>query len=277
MNTVYVKLRNRDRNNKYRKMLSTHETIFEKVENIVTDSCNYSPGALLDEGEWFKIENISIQHYAIDIISTNFESVDFDVLSRTDFKKIDFLFVKDATNIYFQKVSKAKLASKKKLGRFGGEFQYQSDCEEIVVNDYPDAIYCGEEDILYFRRLEPIVNIFKGIGELYREATDSETKQFLESEFISLKDNYGVANVKTANRKRIALAAKTLCELTQEDQVNIFNYIGEYCPDLKTQENTFAVGSEAELKMVLFGIEQRFYTTPVGKEKRIANAVLPLD
>ena len=34
--------------------------------------------------------------------------------------------------------------------------------------------------------------------------------------------------------------------------------------------------SEDELKMVLFGIEQRFYTTPVGDEKRIANSVIPM-
>ena len=55
---------------------------------------------------------------------------------------------------------------------------------------------------------------------------------------------------------------------------NIFQYIGEYCPDLRTENNAFLVGSEDELKMVLFGIEQRFYTTPVGDEKRIANSVI---
>lgn len=37
---------------------------------------------------------------------------------------------------------------------------------------------------------------------------------------------------------------------------------------------TFSVGSEDDLKMVLYGIEQRFYTIPIGGEKRIANSVL---
>ena len=32
-----------------------------------------------------------------------------------------------------------------------------------------------------------------------------------------------------------------------------------------------------ELKMLLYGIEQRFYTTPVGGEKRLANSVITLN
>ena len=63
----------------------------------------------------------------------------------------------------------------------------------------------------------------------------------------------------------------------QEDRANIFDYIGEYCPELRTEDDTFSVGSEEDLKMVLFGIEQRFYTTPVGGKKRIANSVIAMN
>lgn len=276
MSTVYVKLRMREHTNKYRKMLSTDEGIFSKMADLVVSSSAYTHGTLLEDGEWFKIEDASQQPYAIDIMSENFETVDIDLLSRAEFQKIDFLFVKDGTEIYFQNVSKSKLVSKKKFGSFGEGFQYQKNSEEIVVNDCPDAIYCTETDTLYFRRLEPIVGIFKGIAELYREATDGETEEFLQNDFITLKNSYEAASVKTANRKRIALVTKTLSELSPEDKDNIFSYIGEYCPDLKTENNAFSVGSEDELKMVLFGIEQRFYTTPVGGEQRIANSVIPL-
>ena len=55
----------------------------------------------------------------------------------------------------------------------------------------------------------------------------------------------------------------------------VFTYIGEYCPELKVSETSFEVGNEEELKMLLYGIEQRFYTTIVGEEKRIANSVVP--
>ena len=70
------------------------------------------------------------------------------------------------------------------------------------------------------------------------------------------------------------MAVKTLSELSPKEQSNIFSYIGDYCPDLKTEDNTFAVSNEEELKMVLFSIEQRFYTTPVGGKKSIAYSVL---
>ena len=277
MNTVYVKLRMKGKENKYRKMVSTYEKIYADISVLVETSYDYTAGATLENGEWFKVENASHQSYAIDIIQQNYETLDFDSLSRTDFTQIDYIFVKNGDEICFQNISKARLASKKRLGSFGESFRYESDSKEIIINEIPDAVYCSTTDILYFRKLEPIVGIFKGIADLYREATDVEIEQFLQNDFITLKNEYGVSSVKTANRKRIALATKTLSELSQEDRSNIFNYIGEYCPSIKTKSNTFSVGSEDDLKMVLYGIEQRFYTTPVGGEKRIANSVITMN
>lgn len=57
---------------------------------------------------------------------------------------------------------------------------------------------------------------------LYREATQEETDSFLANDFITLKNDYSSSKVKTANRKRIALAAKTLSELNESDRKNIF-------------------------------------------------------
>lgn len=276
MNTICVKLRMKGNSNKYRKMLSTDEQVYAGLSELVDSTYEYTAGGVLENGEWFKIENASHQPYAVDLIQQKFETLDFDSLSRTDFSQIDYIFVKNGNEICFQNISKAKLASKKRLGSFGESFRYESDSKEIIINELPDAIYSCETDVLYFRKLEPIVGIFKGIADLYREATDTETEQFLQNDFIALKDNYGTSNVKTANRKRIALAAKTLSELSPEEKSNIFSYIGEYCPDLKTEDNAFSVSSEDELKMVLFRIEQRFYTTPVGGEKRIANSVITM-
>lgn len=276
MDTVYVKLRMREHKNKYRKMLSVDERIYPEISDFIVTSLEYSAGTLLEEGEWFCIEHASERPYAIDVIKENFESVDYDTLSRSDFEKIDFLFVKNEMITYFQKISKSKLVAKKNILGFGDTFKYQSNCEQITINDYPDAVYDEETDILYFRKLEPIVGIFKGISDLYIEATDTEVEQFLQNDFIQLKDNYGTENVKTANRKRLALAMKTLSALDSDEKRDIFSYIGEYCPDLVAEDNAFSVGNEDELRMVLYGIEQRFYTTPVKSEPRIANSVIPL-
>lgn len=277
MKYINVKLRLRKNVCKYRKVTTTNDSIYGTLAEIIESSYEYSPDATLQKGEWFLLKNASQQSYAIDLLQRNFQSVDFDGFKRTDFYNIDFLFVFDNDLIYFQNIGKSKLVEKKAVINLGDEYRYRNDTNEIVINEFPDAIYCKTTDILYFRRLEAITGIFKGISELYREATEEETSQFLQNDFIALKEGYDVSSVKTANRKRIALAMNTLSKLNDEDKSNIFDYIGDYCPDLKTSENTFAIGSEEELKMLLFGIEQRFYTTLVGGEKRLANSVIPMN
>ena len=276
MKNICVKLSQRE-NKKYRKMLSSEETIFPEFDPENTSTSPYTPGATLQDDDWFCITNAKGEDYSIDLLSEPFSTADLDSLTRAEFDKIDYLFVIDDRFIFFQKVSKSKLVSKKRIVHLGEEFAYKTDCAEIVIRDLPDAIYDKTTDNLYFRRLESITGIFRGIDMLYREATQEETDSFLANDFISLKDNNSSSKVKTANRKRIALAAKSRSELSESDRRNIFTYIGVYCPDLKASESSFEVGSENELKMLLYGIEQRFYTTPVGNEKRLANSVIALN
>lgn len=276
MQTICVKLRLPGKENKYRTMATTSEEVFPDITSCVSSTLPYAPDAALNEGDWFKIENANQQPFAIDLLDRTYSTLDFEAIRHEDFSKIDFLFLIRNGDVFFQNVSRARLVKRKRIISIGGLYAYNSDQEEIVINDVPDAIFCKSLDTLYFRRLESITSIFKGIDQLFREATAYETTQFLQSDFIRLKDGYNADAVKTANRKRIALAMKTLSELQPVERNNIFSYIEEYCPDLKASESSFAVGSEDELKMLLFGIEQRFYTTPVGGEQRIANSVVPL-
>ena len=275
MEYICVKMKQREKD-KFRKLLTVEDSLYSFSETNLKSSFTYSPGATLDEGEWFCIPKISEKEYSIDIIENDYASVDFQTLDRKDFTKIDFLFVVSDAYVSFQNVTKSKLLSKRCILALGEEFKYQNDRNEIVINDIPDAIYDKTNDALYFRRLESITGIFKGIDQLYREATEEETAQFLQSDFINLKNDYSSSSVKTPNRKRIALAIKTMKELDETDRKNIFAYIGDYCPELQISENSFDIGSEEDMKKLLFGIEQRFYTTPVGGEKRIANSIIPL-
>ena len=276
MSNICVKLKQRE-NSKYRLMLSSDETIFPVFDPESASTSPYTPGATLEDYDWFCIQNVRDTEYSIDLLSENFTTVDLALLTHAEFERIDYLFAFDDRFIFFQNISKSNLIAQKRIFRFGEEFKYRTNCSEIVIREIPDAIYDKTTDSLYFRKLESITSIFRGIDMLYREATQEETDSFLANDFINLKDDYSGSKVKTANRKRIALAAKTLSELGETDRKNIFAYIGEYCPELKVSENAFEVGSENELKMLLYGIEQRFYTTPVGGEKRLANSVITLN
>ena len=75
------------------------------------------------------------------------------------------------------------------------------------------------------------------------------------------------------------MAIDTLAKLENEQKTQIHNYIQDYCPELDFSEkdNTFNIASEEHLKNLIFGIEQRFYTTIVGSERRLANSILRLE
>ena len=276
MNQVYVKIRLRGKANKYRKLLSTDENLYCSPNELIESSCPYTPGATLETGEWFKISEFSEKDFSIEITQKDYETVDYDSLQKAEYSQVDYLFVKIDDNLFFQNISKSKLVKKKGILGFGEGYRYERETAILFINEYPDAIYIPAEDALYFQRLEPIASIFGGISELYREATEHEVEEFLQNDFIDLTDGFESSKVKVANRKRIAMAMDTLSKMHDDDKKQIFAYICDYCPDIVTPEQKFKVGSEENLKMVLFGIEQRFYTTLVGGEKRIANSVVPL-
>ena len=72
------------------------------------------------------------------------------------------------------------------------------------------------------------------------------------------------------------MAINTLSSLNETDKNNILDYITDYCPGLNYQNGKFSIKNENELKDLLYGIEQRFYTTIVGNERRLANSVITL-
>ena len=59
----------------------------------------------------------------------------------------------------------------------------------------------------------------------------------------------------------------------------MLSYIESYCEVKLTydkENKKFEVATDDDLKLLLYGIEQRFYTTPIGQEKRLANSVMRL-
>jgi len=277
MTHIFAKLRMRGNSNKYRKMVSTQDEVYGNIHRFITDTFPYNPGAKLDLGEWFIIPKFSEQRFSIDITSGTWETVDYDSLKKEEYGNIDFLFAKNDNGIFFQRVTKAKLVRKKHVWEFGGEFQYVPDAGVLALNDCPDVIYVPREDILYFQRFEAASVIFKGMAILYREATNQEVKQFLASSFIALMDGFETDKVKKTNRKLIAQAVDQFSNMKQEDREKIFSYIKEYCPNLVIEGQKFAISSNKDLKMLLYGIGQRFYTTPVGDEQRVANSTITLN
>ncbi|RRV31354.1 ATP F0F1 synthase synthase [Stutzerimonas stutzeri] len=259
------------------KLISDH-TLYENTKVNLATCVPYSPDHNLDEDSWFKVEQFSQQPFCIDLLKSDFDSKDYDDLKKEQFPNIAYIFAVQGEDFYFQKITSSLFIRKKIIG-FGEAAAVEESSNRLMINDQPDAIYFKKSNTLAFRNLAAISGIFKGIDELYREATQQETETFLQAEFVDLKNNYDASKVSKPNRKRIALAMDSLEKLSDQERVDILAYIGDYCDKkLKFDQTTkkFEVSTDDELKLLLYGIEQRFYTTLFGQERRLANSVQPV-
>lgn len=272
MNHLIAKIKLRGNGPKYKKMISGG-TLFILPDHLET-YIQYSADHNLDEDSWFGIEQFSIKDFCLDFLKNTFNSAEYDMLNTIDVDKLDFLCAYQNNNeYYFQNVTKAQLINKKML-HLGDSFRYEENSKTIVINTIPDAIYLKEHDILYFKRLSSISSIFKGIDILYREATQEETINFLQSDFVKLEENFSEEKVGKANRHRIAMALDTINRFEEEQKGTVKDYIKNYCPHLEYENNAFKIKSDEELKNLLYGIEQRYYTTLIGAERRCANSIV---
>jgi len=273
MDHVFARVKSQ-RKKPFFKLISDH-TLFENIEVNMDFCVAYNPDHNLDEDSWFMVDNFSQKPFCLDILKGEFDSKDWNDIGKDQFSKISYIFSLQGNDLYFQKISPGHFIRKKTLC-FGEVAQIEEDKRRIVINSQPDAIYIKNLDTLIFRDLAKISDIFKGIDILLKEATNEEVKDFLGESFISLAGSYDIDSVSKPNRKRIKLAIATLRGMSKQDRDNMLSYINDYCQKeltLDTDTGKFSISKDNELKLLLYGIEQRFYTTPFSKEKRLANSV----
>ncbi|MGB1092259.1 MAG: hypothetical protein ACPGYX_09050 [Oceanobacter sp.] len=71
----------------------------------------------------------------------------------------------------------------------------------------------------------------------------------------------------------------TLSKMSEDDRVSMVSYIEDYAKEklaFDQQKKSFEISTDDQLKSLLYGIEQRFYTTPFSNERRLANSVQAL-
>ncbi|WP_417534218.1 ATP F0F1 synthase synthase [Marinobacterium stanieri] len=274
MDFVLAKVK-RKRSNPFKKLLSDNY-LYEAID-VNLDHCTaYDPDHNLDERDWFKIEAFSNKPYSIELLSTeSIDSKDYSEMSGSEFKEISFLCSVKDNNFYFQKVTPSTYINRRTI-KLGEKAELEEDNIRIFVNKEPDAIYFSDQDTLIFKDLAKITNLFKGIDLIYREATKEETEEFLKLDFIKVPEDYNYSSVSKPNLKRIGLAMKSLADMNDEQKSHLLDYILSYCNETITfeEENSkFIINNDNEMKFLLYGIEQRYYTTELSHEKRLANSV----
>lgn len=274
MDHVYAKLQ-RQRVAPYRRIMS-NSALFDEADLGLSARAPYDPNTLLEDGEWFALQNFRDQDFSLDVLRDGLASTSVAELKKDEFRKISYVMSVQGGNFHFQRVRPAAFIRRRSIV-FGDVALVEEPRNRIVLNERPDAVFVASENTLLFRDLVAISAIFKGIDVLYQEATSAEVETFLGQSFVA--SDLAVSGVSKPNRKRIALAAASLDQMTDDEKKEIFDYINEYGDgrlDYDEAAQTFLIQTDEELKMLLFGIEQRFYTTQVGAERRLANSVIKL-
>ena len=236
------------------------------------NSHDYDPRHKIEVDEWYRITNFAGKGFENLLISEGFNSSNYIQLSKSDYSKVLYLSHISDDCILFQKVTASQILKKKWL-HISDDPVVHDDEPILILNKYPDAIYDKTHDILYFKDLGKIKPLFRGIESLYREATQAEVQSFLDHSFIGLEDGYSADKVKTLNRKRIAMVSDYLNRLDESQLGDLITYTTGYCADIDFSEGKFKISNEDQLKRVLFGLEERYYTTALSQEKRLANSI----
>lgn len=268
-NYIYAKVK---RKQTLFRVIATNTDVYQ-TSNLMLTGVEYDPNTLIEDEELYQLSNFSQKNYAINFPLFAMDSVEYDQISRDDLKKLSYICVFQDDFTFFQVINSNYFISKKWFSI--DELTLEVDKPIITINSFADAIYDRKKDVLYFKKLSVANRIFKGMDQLYREATDIETQSFLESAFLEVNVEFDRTKVTVPNRKRIALVKETLDKLNEDEKQAIYEYTNQY-GKVTYSSGKFKIETDEDLKFVLWGIEQRFYTTAISGEKRIANSVIKI-
>jgi hypothetical protein len=268
-NYIYAKVKRKQ--NLFRVIAS--DTNIYDPSTFTLNGVEYNPSTLTEEEELYKLSDFSSSQFSLDFLSGDLDSVNYNQINKADLAKLSFICTIQQDLYFFQIINSNGFISKKWFSI--EELTLEANKPIITINPFADAIYDKKDDTLYFKKLSVANRIFKGMDQLYRSATDDETEQFLESEFLEVNAGFGKENVTIPNRKRIALVSETLSRFSDDEKQAVYDYTNQY-GKVTYSNGKFKIESDEDLKFVLWGIEQRFYTTQIGGEKRIANSVISI-
>ncbi|MEK6452074.1 MULTISPECIES: hypothetical protein [unclassified Myroides] len=267
---IYGKVK---RNTDLFRVLATKNNIYS-LEQVPEEAIEYDPNTLIEQEQFYKLSNFSGSQYASNFIREEVESVNFDQITKENLKKLSYICTVQENFFFFQAISASFYISKKWFSI--NELTIEKEKPIITINDNADVIYDNLTDILYFKKLSTANRIFRGLDQLYREATAEESQEFLNSDFLDVVRSFTVERISIPNRKKIALIKDILNRYDEVEKQAIYDYTQEY-GQVSYEDGKFKIESDTDLKHVLWGIEQRYYTTPIGGEKRVANSVIAIE
>ena len=271
----YLFVKTKGRTGTFRKVLSD-ETIYSDIP-VFDDVRPYNDEIKLTDGQWFELADFNTKAYAPQLVTQAFNAAAWSQIDRADYEKIDYLVsVQQEGNLLaFQNVTTSLIYKRQSWLSLDEQPSLLNKDHLLVIHKEADAYYKRDTNKLYFKRLSAITNIFSGINELYNEATDAEVQNALNLDMLNVSPDFTKEKVKTANRRKIREAMDMYNNYTPQQKAQLPIYLQKYCPGLAYNAATskFAITDEKTLTQLLNGLCQRYYTTEISNEKKVALSV----
>ena len=245
----------------------------------LTEAVEYDPNNT-DAEQWFYVPDFNNKDGFLQLLDSDFDVAELESLSNEQFasRSIDFIAYYHEHRYYIQKFTKGNFLKKKWFAWDGDAVRYFEEDGLIYVNPMPNCVYDNQNHRIYFMDIAKAYTLFGNLKLDYKEATDAETTQMLQSDIIQTV-NFNASGVGVSNRKRITSILTKYNQYEQDKKRTLKNYIkdtvGENLP-YDEATGKFAVINDSQLRLLLYGIQQRFYQPPLDEEVQVATATTGL-
>ena len=275
MGTIVAKVKNDDQWH-----LVSDQVRIQYWDDIdLTDSMVYDPNNQIAH-QWFRIEELRHTDYFNPLFRNTIESGELQTINACNLDDIKFFAYFCNEKFYIQRMLRGCYIKKAGFWSIGESIQFSNDNKMVTINAIPDGIYDVNNDMLYFQELNRLYNVFPNIRQRYMEGTEDVVSQFLGNDIVSLGEGFSADQVSASNRKRISMVVADYNAYSLEQKTALKEYINISCgEDLEYDPNRkiFKIGDDRALRLLLYGMQMRFYKQPLNQEVQVATSTTSIN
>lgn len=256
------------------KCISTYENDLVSYELQEEFLVPFSPDTLIEDHQFFEIKSYDSASYCPDFLKKDIVQAELDQASKDQINKLSYILIDQGDFWFIQTILTSHLLQKTSWLDVK-DFRVSAENSVLIINSKPDIIVNRKNKSLYFKKLSNANKVFDGIDQLYREATTNEVMIILDDPIVKLANDMCSDKVSIPNRKRVAQVVERFQKMNPTERSVIIESIKGYTK-LKIEDESVVIESDNDLKLFLYGLEERYYTTHLGQEKRIANSIIPV-
>lgn len=232
----------------------------------------YSTTSTLDDDQWFYIDSLADKKIKNPLeICSIANSNDWVQIEPKEYSLIRFLAVIDKVNsrAFYQRIPSSVLIKKPILNLLGLNDQPKITHDPIILlNELPDAVFDEKTGKLYFRDLSKLTKIFIGIDQLFKEATEEDVSNFVNSNIFSTNSNFEIKKVTTPVRKKITNVQSRYESFSPDQKLEFIANAKQYLTHINFQNGKFLITNNEDVRDLADALDQKFHETPITKEPR---------